>query len=412
VDIDSLINSHWYPVILNEIQQEMDELLKNDSDRENSLLHEIERIADQKKGWMISLSDPNLPQSIRDEIHLDYQRAESRERDIKLQLERRQKREEYMTELLDPELVLESLNRLDEVLAGENATRGNLELSLHIDRIECFTDGHVTMRLCRLGPLPRCIEFMKHNSSNSEGKGQPDTFDGPPVHQGTPRRRAKLRVESIGPEGKELESAAAFATDPERFTGIGPEWFEEIEFDVPHEKHWYQIYASEVFHRRQEKELSFAKLAKKFGVTPPTVRAAVEYYLETHPDAKDNVKLQCGGKRPPKFDLSKIGPEARVLWESRWSKLKLAKKYGCSPPTIDKALKWSYAQDGLSMPTKEELQKAIATRARKLLDEEKSLEEICDIMDCSDVTARRYLKMSFEAEGKTMPDLRRKSTET
>ncbi|QDV52165.1 Sigma-70, region 4 [Gimesia fumaroli] len=412
MDIDSLTNSHWYPVILREIQQEMNKLLKDDSGREGSLLHEIECIADQKKGWMISLSDPKLPQSIRDEIHLDYQRAESRERDIKLQLERRQKREQYMSELLNPELVLESLNRLDDVLAGENATRGNLELSLHIDRIECFTDGHVKMKLCRLGPLPHCIEFMKHNSSKPEGEEQSDMLDGPPEHQATPRRRAKLRVESIGPEGKELESAAAFATDPERFTGIGPEWFEEIEFDVPHEKHWYQIYASEVFHRRQEKELSYAKLAKEFDVTPPTVRAAVEYYLDTHPDAKDNVKLQCGGKRPPKYDLSKIGPEARVLWESRWSKLKLAEKYGCSPPTIDKALEWSYAQDGLSMPTKEELQKAIATRARKLLDEEKSLEEISDIMDCSDVTARRYLKMSFEAEGKTMPDLRRKSAGT
>ncbi|MBN69888.1 MAG: hypothetical protein CME32_11500 [Gimesia sp.] len=411
MDIDSLINSHWYPVILSEIQQEMNKLLKNDSDSESSLLHELERIADQKKGWMISLSDPNLPQSIRDEIHKDYQQVENREHDIKLHLERRQKREQYMAELLKPELVLECLNRLDEVLAGENVTRGNLELSLHIDRIECFTDGHVKMKLCRLGPLPQCVEFITHNSSITESETHSGKIDRS-EHQATPRRRARLRVESIGPEGKELETAAAFVSDPERFSGIGSEWFEEIEFDVPDEKHWYQIYASEVFHRRQEAKLPYAKLAKEYGVTTPTVRAAVLHYLDTHPDAKDNVKLQCGGKRPPKFDLSKIGPEARVLWESRWSKLKLAEKFGCSPPTIDKALEWSYAQDGLSMPTKEELQNAIATRARNLLDEGKSLEEISNIMDCSDVTVRRYLKMSFEAEGKTMPDLRRKSAGT
>lgn len=411
MNIDSLINSQWYPVIKQEIQEELENMFKNDSGRVDSLFHELESISNQKKGWRISLADPSLPQSIRDEIHMDYQRAECREGDIQIQIERRQKREEYMAELLNPDLVVESLNRLDEVLAGENATRGNLELSLHIDRIECFTDGHVKMKLCRLGSIPQCVEFMKYNSIDSEGVADSDVIDRQ-EHQATPRRRAKLRVESIGPEGKELDTAAVFATDPERFSGLGPEWFEEIEFDVPHEKHLYQICASEVFHLRQEKELSYAKLAKVFGVTPPTVRAAVEYYLETHPDAKDNVKLQCGGKRPPKFDLSKIGPEARVLWESRWSKLKLAKKYGCSPPTIDKALEWSYAQDGLPMPTKKELQKAISTRVRKLLDEENSLEEISDIMDCSDVTARRYLKMSFEAEGKAMPDLRRKSSGT
>lgn len=411
MNIDSLINSQWYPVIKQEIQQELENMFKNDSGRVDSLFHELESISNQKKGWRISLADPSLPQSIRDEIHMDYQRAECREGDIQIQIERRQKREEYMAELLNPDLVVESLNRLDEVLAGENATRGNLELSLHIDRIECFTDGHVKMKLCRLGSIPQCVEFMKYNSIDSEGVADSDVIDRQ-EHQATPRRRAKLRVESIGPESKELDTAAVFATDPERFSGLGPEWFEEIEFDVPHEKHLYQICASEVFHLRQEKELSYAKLAKVFGVTPPTVRAAVEYYLETHPDAKDNVKLQCGGKRPPKFDLSKIGPEARVLWESRWSKLKLAKKYGCSPPTIDKALEWSYAQDGLPMPTKKELQKAISTRVRKLLDEENSLEEISDIMDCSDVTARRYLKMSFEAEGKAMPDLRRKSSGT
>ncbi|HAW29133.1 MAG TPA: hypothetical protein DCY03_13605 [Planctomycetaceae bacterium] len=409
MNIDSLINSQWYPVIKHEIQQELENMFKNDSGRVDSLLHELERISNQKKGWRISLADPNLPQSIRDEIHLDYQRAESRESDIQIQIERRQKREEYMAELLNPDLVVESLNRLDEVLAGENATRGNLELSLHIDRIECFRDGHVKMKMCRLGSLPQCLEFMKYNSIDSEGGGDSATIDRQ-EHQATPRRRAKLRVESIGPEGKELDTAAAFAADPERFSGLGPEWFEEIKFDVPRDKHWYQIYAPEVFHRRQEAELPYAKLADEFDVTPPTARAAVEYYLETHPEAKDNVKLQCGGKRPPKFDLSKIGPEARPLWESGWSKLKLAGEFDCSPPTIDKALEWSYAQDGLSMPTKEELQKAISVKARKLLDEGNSLEEISEIMDCSDVTVRRYLKMSFEAEGKTMPDLRRKSS--
>jgi hypothetical protein len=43
-----------------------------------------------------------------------------------------------------------------------------------------------------------------------------------------------------------------------------------------------------------------------------------------------------------------------------------------------------------------------------MLDEGHSLEEIAHTLAVSDVTARTILKASFEAEGRPMPDLRRR----
>jgi hypothetical protein len=116
--------------------------------------------------------------------------------------------------------------------------------------------------------------------------------------------------------------------------------------------------------------------------------------------------LPRGGKRPPKFDVAKFGAEARSLWVAGWSKLRLADKYGCSAPTIDKALQWAYAQEGLPLPTTKQLKQERISLARDLLDAGCSLEEIARRLNASDVTARQYLRESFAEEGKPMPDLR------
>lgn len=93
-------------------------------------------------------------------------------------------------------------------------------------------------------------------------------------------------------------------------------------------------------------------------------------------------------------------------WESGWPKLKLAEKFGCSTSTIDKALAWAYEQDGMPMPSRADRRSARVSMARALLEEGRSLDEIAETLKGSDVTARAYLRESFAAEGKAMPDLR------
>ena len=404
MNLNNIENSKWFQEIVGEIKAELKKLNESGYNVIPALESEKKDLEEKQEGWLLSLSKRDLSHTLRNALEQKIEEATQAIQQIEFKIERLVAKQKIQDQVIDPKQILERLKNLDQVLQSGNASLVHIELAQHVDKIVCFPDKRVCLRACRLGALTEALphltevldtELTRSETNNNGGKVRP-------------RRRARLKTE-FDSTREDLESLAYWVSDPNRFEGLDDRWFESIEFQVPTETSWYQIHASDVFHRRQEKELSYAKLAKEFGVKPPTVRAAVDHYLDTHPDAKDNVKLQCGGKRPPKYDLSKIGPGARVLWESRWSKLKLAKKYGCSPPIIDKALEWSYAQDGLSMPTKVELQKAIATRARNLLDEKKSLEEISNIMDCSDVTVRRYLKMSFEAEGKTMPDLRRKS---
>ncbi len=213
-----------YPELQSDIETALEELLGNESGNPAPQSHELDSILKKKEGWKISLSDSNLPRSIRDEIHAEYEQADIRERELNLEMQRCQNRQKYLQTILDPSLVLNCLNRLDEVLSGDNTTLGNLELSLHIDRIVCFNDGHVTMRVCRLGALSECVELMSSQNSQVNDPVQDDFI---PKNSGTvkPRRRAKLRVESIGPEGKEQESIASFVTDPNRFSGLDDEWF-------------------------------------------------------------------------------------------------------------------------------------------------------------------------------------------
>ena len=47
--------------------------------------------------------------------------------------------------------VAAQLTRLADLLGGDNPSCGNLELSMHIDRIDCFQDDKVDIRTCKLG---------------------------------------------------------------------------------------------------------------------------------------------------------------------------------------------------------------------------------------------------------------------
>jgi response regulator of citrate/malate metabolism len=123
------------------------------------------------------------------------------------------------------------------------------------------------------------------------------------------------------------------------------------------------------------------------------------------------VDLPRGGARPLKFNLAEFAEDARQLWQKGWSKLKLAKKFGCSTPVIDKALAYAYSKAGVRMPPRKELQTIAVQKARELLDAGHSLEAIANAMQVSNVTVRKYLKASFAAEGRLMPDLRRGRTE-
>lgn len=392
----------WLPELLELVRRELTKLSENQHDQRPALDQEVNVLDDKIKGWSETLAKPDLSTALRTAIEADYSAALERQQEIKKTLAQREAQHDRADRIVQESEVLQRLEQLADVLDRNNPTMGNLHLSLHIDRIVCTPDGKVTMRSCKLGTLTEAVEIFAEVADNGDASS-----NNPKKMRGTPRRRGRLRVESCQEDDVYMRSLAEFAADYDRFAGLGEDWFWTDEFQIPDRPpSWVVENAERVFLRRQEAKLSQAKLAVEFGVSKPTIRDAINQYLAMHPDVKDEVNLPSGGARPPKFHVEKFADEARQLWENGWSKLKLAKKYGCSAPIIDKALDFAYQQAGLPMPTREDREKAKAAEARQMLDTGRLLDEIAEAMKVSDVTVRRYLKVSFDAEGKKIPDLR------
>ena len=402
MDVSDLQNTNWFSPLMNDVAQALDQRDTRLDDHRPALEQELRGLQEQVNGWSQTLATPNLSPELRAEILSYWEQAVVRRKKIESQLTDEQKNEEHTAEILDPHQVIDRLNRLDEVLASANPTLGNLELSLHIDRIDCFMDGRVAMRTCKLGIMPDCIPLLVKDAGHKvDSQGQEIT---PRVKA---RRRARLRIDGLVDDCEDFKAAAYAAANPDRFANLPDDWFWLDEFRMPDSTPcWAEDNAEAVFMRRQESRLSHAQLAVEFGVTRPTIRAAIRRYEQTHPGAEDQVYLQRGGKRRPKFNLASFADEARSLWLEGWSMEKLAKKFGCSAPTIEKALAHAYRQDGQAMPTRQEIQQAKAAEARGLLESGRSLAQVAVTMKVSDVTIRRYLRISYANEGKPMPDLR------
>ena len=280
----------------------------------------------------------------------------------------------HVDEVLAPKVAIDRLQRLDAVLANGNASDINVELSRHVESIMVYPDGTVVMRTNRLGIFEGAAEILA--GDRADVSVLDDADNGGDGFRIRPRALSRRRTTGSG-ETNMLAKADGMI---EGNVDLPDRWVDETLFQMPKVTSWAEDHAEEVFRRRQEAKLSYAKLAVEFGVTPPTARAAVMHYLATHPDASDEVNLPRGGQRPPKFDLAKFGHEARGLWEAGWSKLKLAEKFGCSSPTIDKALSWAYEQDGTPMPTRTDRKELKVAKARAMLDEGHTLEEIAETL--------------------------------
>jgi len=390
----------WLPELMELVRRELSKLNNNQHDQRPALQQEVIVLDDKIKGWKESLAKPDLSAALRTAIESDCGAALERRQEIEIILAECEAQHQRPDRIVEESEVLQRLKQLADVLDRNDPTMGNLHLSLHIDRIVCGSDGKVVMRSSKLGTLTEAIEIFADDTSTASSNIPKKT-------RGTPRRRGRLRVDTCDEDGVNMRSLAEFAADPDRFAGLGEDWFWIDNFQLPDRPPtWVEENAENVFRRRQEGKLSHERLAVEFGVSKPTIRAAIKCYLDLHPDAKDAVNLPSGGARPPKFNLEEFGDEARQLWENGWSKLKLAKKFDCSTPTIDKALSFAYEKAGLPMPTQEDRQNAKAAEARQLLDGGASLDEIAEALKVSDVTARQLLRLSFAAEGKSLPDLR------
>jgi DNA invertase Pin-like site-specific DNA recombinase len=267
--LEALQRTEWFGPLVRQVQEELDRLAAEQQDDGPALEKEVQDLRDQVRGWSQSLAKSDLPPAVRSVIEKDFNDALQRQRELERQLAERQAPHQGVRAVVEPEQVVARLNRLAEVLAQNNPTRGNLELSMHIDHIRCHKDGLVIVRTCKLGALAGAVELL---ADLPGGGGEPAAQTG--SDSGVrPRRRARRRTDGDDEDLERLWETAVMAADVHRFSRLGPEWFAEDAFRMP--QCWSDEHAVEVATKKQETGWSPVELAAHFGKSAPTIRLAL-----------------------------------------------------------------------------------------------------------------------------------------
>jgi hypothetical protein len=225
----------WFNKLVNEVDSALKEMYQRRETQMPPLEDEKRSLENQISGWSQSLAKPDLPGNLRSHLEQQYEAALERIADVEQSIEERLVESQTIHLVTDPAAVAERLNRLAEVLAGNNPPLGNIELAHHIDRIDCYADGKVVVRTCKLGALTGGVELFKQCESSTNGqsagvKARPDAV--------VPRRLTRRRVDTGEAPTDEQKSRAIWATDPQRFARLDERWFEERVYEIPQRLSW------------------------------------------------------------------------------------------------------------------------------------------------------------------------------
>jgi hypothetical protein len=281
--VQQLMKTNWFAPLLERIQNELDRLSAGRHDARPALEKEREQLRQHIQGWSLSLAKPDLSQGVRAQIEEDMEMAVRRQQEIDQQLAEADAMWQQAQTVVDAQQVVNRLNRLAEVLAGQNPSRTNLELSLHIDCVRCYQDGRVVVRTCKLGALAGSTDLLARPPESAPAGSAGDSA----AMVARPRRRAVRRVAADDGNQTELQAAAHQAADVHRFAGLGPEWFWEDDFQIPGYSSWARQNAAAVIAKLQGTGWSKAKLAEHFGKSVPTIREALRMAQERQAQSED-----------------------------------------------------------------------------------------------------------------------------
>lgn len=265
------LNDNLVKTLVDLVERELAKANQHDPGAMVLLQAERLEIAKNKEGWQKSIGRPDLAVGLRRNIEDQWKLAEQREADIEQQLQQMESMHIGTKFVVDAAVIREKVSTLHETLSNTNATVMNFELAQHIDRIDCWNDGRVIVRICKLGILPNPSELISH-LSNPAGAS---SAGGSSPTKAKPRKRARLAVESN--TSTELTQALEFASDPHRFAGLPEDCFWEIELAVRPRQCWAEEFADEVFREWNEGQPkpTLEALAKSYGKSIPTIRKAI-----------------------------------------------------------------------------------------------------------------------------------------
>jgi DNA invertase Pin-like site-specific DNA recombinase len=320
----------WFGPLVEEVREELRRRAKEQPDQRPAWEQELKESRESVSGWSISLANPRLDPLLRADVEAQYGQTKARIVKLESLLAEQNAKQGHLDQILDPERVLDRLHRLADVLGGANPTRGNLELSLHLDRIDCFADGKVLMRTSRLGVFEGAVELLRRPEGQAGGqqdKGQQV------LGQIQLRRRARHRIEEDLSKGKVHPPEMERATNPHRFAGLEDRWFWQDGLEAPQVSGWAEKNAAEVAGLRAT-GMTVEKLATHFGKTPPTIRKALKLAAAADPSLQ---------KLPRKMPRGRWAvdhaAEVLKLKQEGMSTLAIAKCLGKSDTTIRAALR-------------------------------------------------------------------------
>ncbi|MBL8792400.1 MAG: recombinase family protein [Planctomycetia bacterium] len=329
----------WFPGLVEQVQQELQRQAQQQPDERAAWEQEKKDLEERVAGWSLSLANPRLDASLRADIENQYGQTKARLAQLQQLLADQAGKEGYMCRMLDPDLVVDRLRRLGEVLAGNNPTQGNIELSRHVERIACFADGQVVLRSTPLGIFDGGVQWLRRPQGGSGATAAVKGVSGP-VAQVQPRRRAPLRVEEPAAGDDHGDSAVDIA-DPARFAGLDACWFWEEPLELPRSLSWAEAHAAEV--ARLRTTLTMEQLAAHFGKTIPTIRNALRKAAASGVPVPDLPR-----KQPRACWAEEHAAEIAALKREGKSTLEIAEHFGKSATTIRAALQRAYSPGGVA----------------------------------------------------------------
>jgi hypothetical protein len=264
----------WFAEVAAAIKAEFERTHADSQGRRSVLQHELDELKGNLRGWAKTLASPDLPDVVRADIIRHYADASDRARQIEAEASADAAGTLELDAALDMGKAIEALRRFSDVMSRMNPAEVNIELAKHIESINCYEDGRVTMRTTKVGLFGGATTMLSRNASSD-----PDAIDGQPGPKVpgriTPRRRGKLRVPVGGDSPSTTMAQADARLDPARFEGLASPFFWEDDFVTPRHRSWAREHALEVARKLRETGWTQARLGQHFGRSQPTIRHAL-----------------------------------------------------------------------------------------------------------------------------------------
>ena len=262
----------WLAELMDELRAELQRLAEQDQGRRPLLQRELANIDARIHGWTQSLGNPGLPLSVRHKIEAEFDQATARRQQLEADLSGLDYEAKRVDEILDVDLAVKRLRHLDEVLARGNPTAVNVELARHVEQILVYPDGRIEMRTHRLGIFEGLTELL----ALPTGEGNPPSAaESARQPSGAVKPRRALLTRHTSGLSVLHGSSGSPQREPLGLVRLPEKWVNADVVRAPQRHSWAHLHAAEVQQKRVATAWSERKLAKHFGVTPPTIHHAL-----------------------------------------------------------------------------------------------------------------------------------------